>query len=83
MTTTIVLAEDSFIVREGVRMLLGDAGYDLQASVEDYDELMAAVAERRRLIDSKTERAVSTESCCPPRPETRTSARSRELPHRR
>lgn len=47
MTTTIVLAEDSFIVREGVRMLLDDAGYDLQASVEDYDELMAAVAEHR------------------------------------
>ena len=41
--TTIVLAEDSFIVREGVRMLLDGAGYDLVASVETYDELMEAV----------------------------------------
>ena len=43
--TRIVLAEDSFIVREGVRMLLDEAGYDLVASVETYDELMAAVDE--------------------------------------
>ena len=41
--TTIVLAEDSFIVREGVRMLLDGAGYDVVASVETYDELMEAV----------------------------------------
>ena len=43
--TTIVLAEDSYIVREGVRMLLAEAGYDLVASVETYDELMTAVDE--------------------------------------
>ncbi|MGI9529793.1 MAG: response regulator [Acidimicrobiia bacterium] len=41
--TRIVLAEDSFIVREGVRMLLDEAGYDLVASVESYDELVDAV----------------------------------------
>ncbi|MGI9623470.1 MAG: response regulator transcription factor [Acidimicrobiales bacterium] len=41
--TRIVLAEDSFIVREGVRMLLEEAGYELVASVETYDELMEAV----------------------------------------
>jgi DNA-binding NarL/FixJ family response regulator len=43
MAVSLVLAEDSFIVREGVRMLLEDAGYDLRAAVETYDELMAAV----------------------------------------
>lgn len=47
MGVSIVLAEDSFIVREGVRMLLEEAGYDLLAAVEDYDELMAAVEEHR------------------------------------
>lgn len=31
MAVTIVLAEDSFIVREGVRMLLEEAGYELLA----------------------------------------------------
>ena len=41
--TTIVLAEDSYIVREGVRMLLDQAGYDLVAAVETYDELIDAV----------------------------------------
>jgi DNA-binding NarL/FixJ family response regulator len=44
MAISLVLAEDSFIVREGVRMLLEQAGYDLRAAVETYDELMAAVA---------------------------------------
>jgi len=43
MATTIVLAEDSFIVREGVRMLLEEAGYELLAAVETFDELMDAV----------------------------------------
>jgi DNA-binding NarL/FixJ family response regulator len=42
---SIVLAEDTYIVREGVRMLLEGAGYDLKASVEDYDGLMEAVEE--------------------------------------
>jgi DNA-binding NarL/FixJ family response regulator len=41
----IVLAEDSFIVREGVRMLLEQAGYEVVADVEDLDSLLAAVAE--------------------------------------
>ena len=41
--TTVVLAEDSFIVREGVRMLLTEAGYELLAVAEDYDELVEAV----------------------------------------
>ena len=43
MALSIVLAEDSFIVREGVRMLLEDAGYELKAAVETYDELLEAV----------------------------------------
>lgn len=45
MGTTVVIAEDAFIVREGVKMLLTEAGYDLKAAVESYDELMAAVEE--------------------------------------
>jgi DNA-binding NarL/FixJ family response regulator len=45
MGTTVVIAEDAFIVREGVRMLLEEAGYDLKAAVETYDELIEAVAE--------------------------------------
>ena len=45
MATTVVFAEDSFIVREGVRTLLEEAGYDVLAVVEDYDELIAAVAQ--------------------------------------
>jgi DNA-binding NarL/FixJ family response regulator len=43
MSVSVVLAEDSFIVREGVRMLLEQLGYDLKAAVETYDELMDAV----------------------------------------
>ncbi|HEY7470440.1 MAG TPA: response regulator transcription factor [Acidimicrobiia bacterium] len=43
MATSVVLAEDAFIVREGVRMLLEEAGYVLLSAVETYDELMAAV----------------------------------------
>jgi len=41
----VVLADDTFIVREGVRMVLEQAGYDLKAVAEDYDELMDAVDE--------------------------------------
>lgn len=47
MGTSVVIAEDTYIVREGMRMLLEGAGYELLASVENYDELMAAVAEHR------------------------------------
>lgn len=43
MGTKVVIAEDAFIVREGVRMLLEEAGYDLAAAVESYDELIDAV----------------------------------------
>lgn len=45
MATSIVIADDAFIVREGVRMLLEEAGYDLKAAADDYDQLIAAVAE--------------------------------------
>ena len=45
MGVTVVIAEDAYIVREGVRMLLEEAGYDLKAAVETYDELIAAVDE--------------------------------------
>lgn len=38
-----MIAEDAFIVREGVRMLLEQAGYRLLAAVENYDELLDAV----------------------------------------
>lgn len=44
MTTSVVFAEDSFIVREGVRMLI-DAVEELElvAVCENYDELLSAV----------------------------------------
>jgi DNA-binding NarL/FixJ family response regulator len=46
VATRVLLAEDSFIVREGIRMLLGEAEeVDLVATAEDYDELMALVAD--------------------------------------
>ncbi len=47
MAFSIVLAEDAYIVREGVRLVLESAGYRLLASVEDYDELLAAVETHR------------------------------------
>jgi DNA-binding NarL/FixJ family response regulator len=44
----LVLAEDSFIVREGVRMLLEQAGgYELRAVCEDLDGLLQAVDDHR------------------------------------
>jgi DNA-binding NarL/FixJ family response regulator len=43
VTASLVLAEDSFIVREGIRMLLEEAGYEFLAIAETYDELIAAV----------------------------------------
>lgn len=45
MAVSIVLAEDAFVVREGVRLILESAGYHLAAAVEDHDELLAAVDE--------------------------------------
>jgi DNA-binding NarL/FixJ family response regulator len=47
MAISVVLAEDSFIVREGVKMLLEETGYELLAAVETYDELMEAVETHR------------------------------------
>jgi DNA-binding NarL/FixJ family response regulator len=44
--TRVLLAEDSFIVREGIRMLLeATEAVELVAAAEDFDELMAAVAD--------------------------------------
>lgn len=37
------MAEDAYIVREGIRLLLEGAGYRLAASVENFDELIASV----------------------------------------
>jgi len=46
MATTIVLADDDLIVREGVRALLEEAGHiEIAAMVGSLDELMAAVEE--------------------------------------
>jgi DNA-binding NarL/FixJ family response regulator len=45
MGTSVVIAEDAFIVREGIRMLLEEAGYDLRAAVETFDQLLEAVDE--------------------------------------
>lgn len=45
MGVSVVIAEDAFVVREGIRLLLEAAGYELKAAVETYDELIEAVAE--------------------------------------
>src|SRR3954468_9222652 len=48
MAIRIVLAEDSFIVREGVRrMLAGEPELEVVASCGDLDELLAAIEEHR------------------------------------
>jgi DNA-binding NarL/FixJ family response regulator len=48
MAITLVFAEDSFIVREGVRAVIESVdGLELVATVEDYDELMAATERER------------------------------------
>jgi len=48
VTVSLVLAEDSYIVREGIRLLLErDGASDVVAWAEDFDGLMAAVAEHR------------------------------------
>jgi len=48
MTTSVVFAEDSFIVREGVRMMLAAAeDLELVATCESYEGLMAAVRAHR------------------------------------
>ncbi len=48
MPTRVILAEDSFIVREGVSRLIESVDeLKLVATCEDYDSLMAAVAEHQ------------------------------------
>ncbi len=48
MTVRLVLAEDSFLMREGIGNLLAlDDDLELVASCETYDELLAAVEEHR------------------------------------
>ncbi|HEX6222124.1 MAG TPA: response regulator transcription factor [Acidimicrobiia bacterium] len=47
MATSVVLAEDSYILREGMRMLFDATDeLDLLAACDSYDELMAAVEEQ-------------------------------------
>jgi len=51
MTTTVVLAEDSYLMREAVVSLLGTLeDVELVAVCETYDELMAAVARHRPAV---------------------------------
>ncbi len=45
MSRRVVLADDAFIIREGVRLVLEQEGYEVVALAEDHDELLAAVAE--------------------------------------
>jgi DNA-binding NarL/FixJ family response regulator len=45
MSLKLVLAEDSYIAREGEKLALENAGFELAAIAEDYYELMEAVAE--------------------------------------
>ncbi len=47
MTRRIVVADDAYILREGVRMMLDHEGYEVVAAVEDHDSLLAAVEEYR------------------------------------
>jgi DNA-binding NarL/FixJ family response regulator len=48
VTKSLVLAEDSFIVREGMKMLLEQAGgFELLAVCEDFPELLAAVKQHQ------------------------------------
>jgi DNA-binding NarL/FixJ family response regulator len=51
MALSLVYAEDSFIVREGVRALLEAVdGFELVEAVETHDELLRAVAEHRPAV---------------------------------
>ena len=47
MTTRLVLADDSVLVREGIARLLVDAGFEVVAQVGDADGLLRAVREDR------------------------------------
>jgi DNA-binding NarL/FixJ family response regulator len=43
----VVIAEDSVLLREGIALLLSEAGYEIVASVADATSLIAAVEEHR------------------------------------
>jgi DNA-binding NarL/FixJ family response regulator len=43
----VVIAEDSVLLREGVRRVLGDEGFDVAATCDTADELLSAVGELR------------------------------------
>ena len=43
----VVIAEDEALLRQGLRLLLEDGGFDVVAAVGDAHELMAAVGEHR------------------------------------
>ena len=45
MSRRVVLADDAFIIREGVRLVLENEGYEIAAMAEDYDQLLTAVTE--------------------------------------
>jgi DNA-binding NarL/FixJ family response regulator len=45
MSRRIVLADDAFIIREGVRQVLEHEGYEVVSMAEDFDELLTAVEE--------------------------------------
>jgi DNA-binding NarL/FixJ family response regulator len=45
MSRRIVLADDAYILREGVKLVLEHEGYDVVAQAEDYDGLLEAVEE--------------------------------------
>jgi DNA-binding NarL/FixJ family response regulator len=47
MSRRIVLADDAFIIREGVRLVLESEGYEIVAMAEDHDELLTAVEEHQ------------------------------------
>jgi DNA-binding NarL/FixJ family response regulator len=47
VTRRVVFAEDSYLVREGVKLVLESEGYNIVAAVETYDELLAAVEEHQ------------------------------------
>lgn len=47
MAKRIVLADDAFIIREGVTLVLEQAGYEVVAVAAAYDELFAAVEAHR------------------------------------
>ena len=45
MSRRVVLADDAFIIREGVRLVLEQEGYEVVAMAENHDELLEAVEE--------------------------------------